>query len=333
MVADPPQQSQKKRVPSKKPVIPPVYRAPQSFVATPKRSGVTTVMLVAAGILTAALSAGAGWLVMQFLMLRPWDKEPPSKTSSLPAETRSPQPFPSTATIRYSKSLDLAPGQSVTVEETLQPNEVKTYRFEGGMDEQLSATLTAESSTFSLLKSDLTPVGGNSQKKTVWRGTLSHTDTYAIQVQNPSASQSQPFQLTLARANPTAAILSPTPTPSTSASPSPAPTEVSPTLETVPLTFTSDRSIQRLNGQLAPAQIQRYSVTAIAGQVLSAAVVNNQAVTLTIRDAAGQPLNSAQNVLNWQAVVSEPGVYQIDVVPIDNAQPTDFEIEVGLEQP
>lgn len=332
IVAEPPEQrSPKERLKSKKPVIPAVYRAPQSLAPTPKRSGAKTVMLVAAGLLTALVSAGAGWLLMQFLMLRPWAKQPPTKVSSFPAQTRSPQPSP-TATIRYSKTLDLAPGQSVTVEETLQPNEVKTYRFDGGVDEKLSATLTGERATFSLLKSDLTPVGRNSQRTTNWRGTLSQTDTYAIQVQNSSATQSQAFQLMLARSNPAAAILSPTSTPSASASPSPAPTSVAPTIETAALTFTPEDSIQRLTGQLAPAQIQRYTVMAIAGQVLSAAVTDNQAVTLTIRDPVGQPLNSAQNVLNWQALVSEPGLYQIDVVPIDNAQPTAFGVEIGLKQ-
>jgi serine/threonine protein kinase len=332
IVAEAPQRSPTEHIKSKKPVIPAVYRAPKSFAPKPKRNIAKTVILVTAGFLTALISAGGGWLLMQFLMLRPWAKEPPKKASSLPAETRSPQPSPS-ATIRYSKSLDLAPGQSVTVQETLQPSEVKTYRFEGSMDEKLSATLTGARATFNLLKSDLTPVGRNSQKTTNWRGTLSQTDTYAIQVQNPSATQSQAFELVLALSKATAAILSPIATPSVPASPSPTSPAVLSAIETAPLTFTTDRSIQRLTGQLAPARVQRYTVMAIAGQILSAAVTDNQAVTLTIRDPAGQPLNSAQNVLNWQALVSESGVYQIDVVPIDNAQPTAFGVEIGLKQP
>jgi serine/threonine protein kinase len=332
VVAEPPERSHPERLKSKKPVIPTMYRVPQSFTHRPKRSGAKTVIWVVLGLLTALISAGAGWLLMQFLLLRPWAKQPPLKVSSFPAQTRSPQPSPTDA-ISYSKTLDLAPGQSVTVKETLQPSEVRTYRFDGSMDEKLSATLTGESATFSLLKSDLTPIGRNSQTTKRWRGTLSQTDTYTIQVQNSSATQPQSFQLMLALSNPAAAVPPPAAIPSAYISPSPTPTERSPTIETTTLTFSPEGSTQRLTGQLAPAKIQRYMVMATAGEVLSAAVTDNQAVTLTIRDPAGQPLNSAQNVLNWQALVSEPGVYQIDVVPIDNAQPTPFGIEVGLTQP
>lgn len=318
---------QDKRPRDQKPVIPPVRRASRG--ESPVRRSAKTATLVVLGLLTTVGSAGAGWLLMQFLMLRPWVKEPP-KVAPAALERRSPQPSV-TSTIRYSKTLDLAPGQSVTVQGTLQPNEVKTYQFEGRMDEVLSVSLTGGNALFTLLRSDLTSLGRDSQKTVSWQGTLPQTDTYSIQVQTPS-SQSQPFQLTLALSQPTP-VPSPSVTPSVSASPSPASVDPSPTVKTAPLTFTPENSIQQLAGQLSPAQIQRYTVTAAPGQVLSAAVTDNQPVTLTIRDPAGQPLNSAQNVLNWQALVSEPGIYQIDVVPIDSTQPTRFRVEIGLQQP
>jgi serine/threonine protein kinase len=318
---------------------PKVSRQGKKIVSTVRRtrpsskkpqSKVKTALLIVLGLVLALFSAGAGWLLMQFLMLRPWSKEP-IRISPSPLQSRSPQPSP-TATIRYSQTLDLVPGQSVTVQGTLQPGETQSYRFEGGMDDKLFAILTADSATFSILKSDLTPVARNSKKTARWQGILPQTDTYSLQVQNRSASRAQPFQLAV-----TLSLPAPVPSPSVSLSdpvtPSPLPKETPPTIEVEPLAFTPDSSLQRLTGNLPPAQIQRYTVTADAGQVLSAAVFENKAVTLTIRDPAGQPLNSAQNVLNWQALVSKPGTYQIDVIPIDNAQPTSFAVEIGLKQP
>jgi serine/threonine protein kinase len=290
-----------------------------------------TALLIVLGFFLALLSAGAGWLLVQFLMLRPWAKEP-IRISPSPLQQRSPQPSP-TATISYSQTLDLVPGQSVTVQGTLKPGEAQSYRFEGGMDDELLAKLTAENATFSVLKSDLTPVARNSKKTTRWQGTLPQTDTYSLQVENRSPRKVQSFQLALALSPPTA-LPSPSIIPSdTLVTPSPLPTDTSPTIATEPLVFTPESSFQRLTGNLSPAQIQRYTVTAAAGQVLSAAVFENQAVTLTIRDPAGQALNSAQNVLNWQTLISEPGTYQIDVIPIDNAQPTSFAVDIGLKQP
>lgn len=320
-----PAQVQPTRPQGKKPVIPPVYRSAQNG---PQRK-TTTVAIVALILLAALASAVAGWLLMNFLMLRPWAKSP-LKVSPTPFQTRSPQS--STApTIRYSKALDLAPGESVTVQGTLPPGEVQVYRFEGRGEDELSAKLTGKNVTLTVLKSDLSPVGGGGQGRRSWQGKLPQSDTYAIQVQNRSA-QSQAFQLALALSNP-AVLPSPTVTPSASIRPSPMPTAIAPTIETMPLTFAPEGPTQRLTGQLPPAQIQRYTVTATAGQVLSAAVADNSAVTLTIRDGTGQALNSAQNVLNWQALVTEAGTYQIDVVPIEATQPARFGVEIGLKQP
>ena len=308
----------------KKPVIPPVYRSAQNG---PQRK-TTTVAMIVLGLVTALASAVAGWLLMNFLMLRPWAKSP-LKVSPTPFQTRSPQSS-TPPTIRYSKALDIAPGQSVTVQGTLPPGEAQVYRFDGRGEDELSAKLTGENVTLTVLKSDLSPVGGG-QGRRYWQGKLPQSDTYAIQVQNRS-SQSQVFQLALALSNP-AAQPSPAATPSASISPSPSPTAIASTIETMPLTFAPEGPTQRLTGQLLPARIQRYTVLATAGQVLSAAVADNSAVTLTIRDGTGQALNSAQNVLNWQTLVTESGTYQIDVVPIEPTQPARFGVEIGLKQP
>jgi hypothetical protein len=277
--------------------------------------------------LTVLLSAGAGWLLMNFLMLRPWDKSP-VKVTPEPFQTRSPQSsIP--PTVRYSRTLNLAPGQSATVQGTLPPGEAQVYRFEGRKEEELSATLTGENITFNVLRSDLSAVGPNGQDNLTWQGKLPQSDTYTLQVQNRSKTQAQSFELALALSKP-AVIASPTVTPTPI--PSPTPTQTAATIETTPLGLTPQNSPQRLTGQLSAAQTQRYTVRATTGQVLSAAVTHNEAVTLTIRDAMGQPLNSAEKVLDWQALITEPGTYQIDVVPIDPAQPTRFGVEIGLKQ-
>jgi serine/threonine protein kinase len=313
----------------KKPFIPPVYRASASpkLVSKSVRRGFSPLAIVIVGLLTALLSAGAGWLLMNFLMLRPWAKTP-VKVTSVPFQTRSPQPSTSPS-IRYSKSLDLVSGDSVTVQGTLPPGEAQSYRFQGQMEDNLSANLSGEDVVLKVLRSDLTPLGRSGQGTADWQGKLPQSDTYTIQVQNRSTAQSQSFQLVLALSKPPV-LPSPVVTPSISLSPSP--TEAAPTIETTLLTF-SQAASQQLTGQLPPARIQRYTVSAAAGQVLSAAVTDNQAVTLTIRDGSGQALNSAQNVLNWQALVTEAGTYQVDVVPIDPTQSTRFGIEIGLKQP
>jgi serine/threonine protein kinase len=319
-----PVQVQPTRPQGKKPVIPPVYRSAQNG----SQRKMTTVAIIILGLLLSLASAFAGWLLMNFLMLRPWDKSPP-KVSPTPVQTRSPQ-FSTAPTIRYSKALDLAPGASVTVQGTIPPGEAQVYRFEGRGEDELSANLTGQNVTLTVLKSDLSPVGSGQGRRN-WQGKLPQSDTYAIQVQNRSP-QSQSFQLALALSNP-AVLPSPTVTPSASISPSPTPRLIAPTIETMPLTFAPEGPTQRLTGQLPPARIQRYTVTAMAGQVLSAAVADNSAVTLTIRDGTGQALNSAQNVLNWQTLVTEAGTYQIDVVPIETTQPARFGVEIGLKQP
>jgi serine/threonine-protein kinase len=310
-------------------IIPPVRKA--QVAPQPARNGTRMGALIFAGLITAVLSAGTGWLVMQFLMLRPWDKTPPQVSpspSSAAVETRSPQP--PVPTIRYSQSLDLVPGKVVTAQDTLQPGETQPYRFEGNAGEELSAQLNGSGLVFSLLRTDLTPLSSDTQNITRWQGSLPTTDSYYIRVQNAPTGTVQSFQLTLGLSRPTP---EPIPTPSPTVSPSPSPTAVEPVIEETALALGPNTPPQQLSGQLAPAHIQRYTVTASTGQALSTAVLGDQAVTLTIRNPAGQPLSSAENVLNWESLLSEPGTYQIDVAAIDNTKPTAFTIEIGLQQP
>jgi hypothetical protein len=277
------------------------------------------------GLITAALSAGLGWLVMQLSLQRPWEPR------TAPVATRSPVPTPTpTPRVRYSEALNLAPGQSTTVQGSLSPKESLTYQFSGTADNTLSAQLSGSGVTLSLLKADLAPVSPQTQNVVNWSGTLPRSGTYYIRVQNDSASTDQPFQFNLALAEPAP---EPSVTPSATPSPTPSPAPSAASVTQTDVTLDDQGQTQELNGQLLPNQVQRYAVRVEAGQSLSAAVVGQASVTLTIRNPSGEPLNNAQNVLSWQAVLPQPGIYQIDVVPIDESINTDFAIAIGLRKP
>jgi hypothetical protein len=305
------------------PIIPPVQGVKAAQLPTPRASKSNPFLLLLIGLATALFSAGLGWLAMQLSLRRPWQPQP------VPVVTQSPTPTP-TARVRYSEALNVEPGQSTTVQGSLNAKESLTYQISGTAEDVLSAQLSGSGVTFSLLRSDLTPLSSQTQNVVNWSGTLPRSGTYYVRVQNDSASTAQPFQLNLALAEPTPEpSVSPSETPIPKPSPSPSATSVTVT----DLTLDDQGQAQELNGQLSPNQVQRYVVPVEAGQSLSAAVVGQASVTLTIRSPSGEPLSNAQNVLSWESLLSQPGAYQIDVVPIDASVNTDFAITVGLRKP
>jgi serine/threonine protein kinase len=306
------------------PVIPPVQGVKvAASPTTPRASKANPFFLLLVGLATAVFSAGLGWFIMQLSLQRPWQ----SKTA--PVATQSPTPTP-TARVRYSEALNLEPGQSTTVQGSLNAKESLTYQISGAAEDLLSAQLSGSGVTFSLLRSDLKPLSPQTQHVVNWNGALPRTGTYYVRVQNDSASTAQDFQLNLALAEPTP---EPSVSPSASPSPKPSPSPTAASVTETDLTLDDQGQTQELNGQLPPNQVQRYAVRVEAGQSLSAAVVGQASVTLTIRSPSSQPLNNAQNVLSWESLLSEPGIYQIDVVPIDASTSTDFAIAVGLRKP
>jgi serine/threonine protein kinase len=307
------------------PIIPPVQGVKAVASSAPRTSKANPFLLLLVGLITAALSAGLGWLVMQLSLQRPWQPRTAPVATRSPVPTRTPTPR-----VRYSEALNLAPGQSTTVQGSLSPKESLTYQFSGTADNTLSAQLSGSGVTFSLLKADLAPVSPQTQNVVNWSGTLPRSGTYYIRVQNDSASTDQPFQFNLALAEPAP---EPSVTPSATPSPTPSPAPSAASVTQTDVTLDDQGQTQELNGQLLPNQVQRYAVRVEAGQSLSAAVVGQASVTLTIRNPSGEPLNNAQNVLSWQAVLPQPGIYQIDVVPIDESINTDFAIAIGLRKP
>jgi hypothetical protein len=275
------------------------------------------------GLATAILSAGLGWLAMQLSLRRPWQPRPAPVVTQVSTPTPTPR-------VRYSEALNVEPGQSTTVQGSLNAKESLTYQISGTAEDTLSAQLSGSGVTFSLLRSDLTPLSPQTQNVVNWSGALPRTGTYYVRVQNDSASTTQPFQLNLALAEPTP---EPSPSPSATPSPKPSPSPSAASVTVTELTLDDQGQTQELNGQLSPNQVQRYTVGIEAGQSLSAAVVGQASVTLTIRSPSGEPLSNAQNVLSWESLLSQPGTYQIDVVPIDASTTTDFAITVGLRKP
>jgi serine/threonine protein kinase len=305
------------------PVIPPVRGVKVAASPTPRASKTNPFLLLLVGLTTAVFSAGLGWLVMQLSLRKPWQSQ------TVPVATQSPTPK-LTARVRYSEALNLEPGQSTTVQGTLNAKESLTYQISGAAEDALSAQLSGSGVTFSLLRSDLTPLSPQTQNVVNWSGPLPRSGTYYIRVQNASVSKAQDFQLNLALAEPTP---EPSVSPSVTLSPKPKPSPSAANVTETDLTLDDQGQTQELNGQLSPNQVQRYAVRVETGQSLSAAVVGQASVTLTIRSPSGQPLSNAQNVLSWESLLSEPGIYQIDVVPIDASINTDFAIAVGLRKP
>ncbi len=305
------------------PVIPPV-RGVKAAASPPSReSKANPFLLLLVGLATAVFSAGLGWLVMQLSLRKPWQSQ------TAPVVTQSPAPTP-TPRVRYSEALNLEPGQSTTVQGSLNAKEILTYQISGAAEDSLSAQLSGSGVTFSLLRSDLKPLSPQTQNVVNWSGALPRSGTYYVRVQNASAATAQDFQLNLALAEPTP---EPSVSPSAIPSPKPSPSPSAANVTETALTLDDQGQTQELNGQLSPNQVQRYAVRVEAGQSLSAAVVGQASVTLTIRSPSGQPLSNAQNVLSWESLLSEPGIYQIDVVPIDASINTDFAIAVGLRKP
>jgi serine/threonine protein kinase len=323
VAAVPPVALREERLRRQDPVIPPVQGVGVAASPTPRASKSNPFLLLLVGLATAVFSAGLGWLVMQLSLQRPWQPR------TAPIATQSPLPTP-TPRVRYSEALDLEPGQSTTVQGSLNAKESLTYQISGTAANILSAQLSGSGVTFSLLQSDLKPLSPQTQNVVNWSGTLPRSGTYYVRVQNDSASTAQSFQLNLALAEPTP---EPSVAPSVTPSPKPSPSPSAASVTETDLTLDDQGQTQELNGQLLPNQVQRYAVRVEAGQLLSAAVVGQASVTLTIRSPSGQPLNNAQNVLSWESLLSDPGIYQIDVVPIDASINTDFAIAVGLRKP
>ncbi len=280
-------------------------------------------------VLSAIFSAGAGWLIMQWVLQMQQLNLPNPSRSVLTPPNSTPEPTTENpASISYSQLLQMEPGRAVDVQDSLSPGEQKTYRFEGVSGDRLAVNLSGDGAILSLLQGDFTPV---IRGVTAWQGALDQTGTYYLRIDNPT-SVPQSFRLNLALESSPAPEPSPVTALPEAVSPDPLP-PVQPTITEQFLALTPENPVQQVSGQLSPGQVQRIAIPVAAGQAVTANVIGSSPVTLTVLDGATQPLGSAQKVLNWDALIETDQTLFVDITPINPGTPTDFTVRIGVRQP
>jgi serine/threonine-protein kinase len=281
----------------------------------------------AVGVIYLILALGVGaasWAVVRSLLQRQRPQFlPPVVVSSPPTPT----PTPSPASVTYRKTLALAPGDQVTVQGALQPQEIQNYLIQGQQGQELTAYLAGQGILMTVLGPDQKPLNPQARQVAAWSGVLPATGNYYLQLKPiPEVSQHD-YQLTVSLADLTPPTLVPIPSPPVTDSPTPTvDISPSPSIEEEQVNFPEGASSQQLSAQAIPNVVKRYLVNARAGQVLSAQVLNG-AVTLSIRDPEGKLIENAGKVLTWESLLPESGNYQIDVAAINK---TDFTLDIGV---
>ncbi len=270
------------------------------------------------GVILALLVGAASWAIVRTLLQRQ-GVAPPVVTSPIPTPTPSPEP------ISYNRPLTLLPGDRVSVQGTLKPNETINYTFQAQEGQQFQASLAGQGVSMTLFGPDQAPLA---QRVSAWEGTLPFTGDYYLQLKPiPGVSQSN-YQLTASLVNPTPS----TPTPTSTPTPSPTPTpETSPQpleVEIERVQFADGATSQEVSDTVSLSRIKRYLVRASEGQVLTAQVIDGS-VTLNIRDPNGNLIENASGVLSWESQLSRSGSYQIDVVPAQETD-TNFTVNIGV---
>lgn len=270
------------------------------------------------GIILALLVGVASWAIVRTLMQRQGVSAPPIVTTPVPTPTPSPEP------VSYNRPLTLLPGDRVSVQGTLKPNETINYTFQAQEGQQFQADLAGQGVLMTLFGPDQAPLA---QRVTSWEGTLPFTGDYYLQLKPiPGVSQSN-YQLTASLINPTPS----TPTPTFTPTPSPTPTPETPQpleVEIERVQFADGATSQEVSDTVSPSRIKRYLVRAREGQVLTTQVIDGS-VTLNIRDPNGNLIENASGVLSWESQLPESGNYQIDVVAARETD-TNFDLNIGV---
>jgi len=266
-----------------------------------------------AGIALALLTGFASWTLVRTLLQRQWLPTP--QVSVSPTVVPSPSPEP----VSYNRPLTLLPGDRVSVQGTLQPHETLNYMIQGQQGQQLTTNLSGSGTVMSLFGPGQTPLV---TQVVNWQGVLPATGDYYLQLKPvPGVSQSN-YQLTASLADPTRPSPSPPPVPTPSPEPSPPPVQV----EVEQVRFAEGESAARISATASPSRVRRYLVTAQAGQVLTAQVIDGL-ITLSIRSPDGELIENASQVLSWESQLTSTGDYQIDVIAPEE---TDFSLNVEV---
>jgi len=288
----------------KDPVIPPITT--KSLWDNPWVVGL-------AGLILALLTGFASWTFVRALLQRQGLPAPQVSVSPTLAPSPSPEP------VSYNRPLTLLPGDRVSVQGMLQPNETLNYVIQGQQGQQLTVNLAGAGTVMSLFGPGQTPLA---TQVTTWEGVLPTMGDYYLQLKPaPGVSQSQ-YQLTTSLIDPTLPSPSPTPTPTPSPEPSPPPVQV----EVEQVRFAEGESTEQISDTASPSRVKRYLVNAQEGQVLAAQVIDGT-VVLNVRSPDGELIENASQVLSWESQLTTSGDYQIDVIAQTE---TDFNLNVRV---
>lgn len=276
-------------------------------------------VVISIGLLLALVVGVASWAFVRTLQQRMVSKPTPSTVV-----TPTPTPIQPVSTTR---SLFLLPGDQLSVQGTLQPNETVNYVFQGQEGQPFKAFLNGQGVVMSVLGGPQRQLlDSQAQQVSSWEGILPSTGDYILQLQAlPGLSQGN-FLLTVNLGS----LEPPTPSPSPIVTPDLFPTpEASPEVEaeTRRVRFPAGESSQQISATTTPSRIKRYLVRAREGQILTTQVQDG-AVTLNIRYPDGALVEGAGNVLNWEFLLPVAGSYQVDVVPV--RQESRFTLDIGV---
>jgi serine/threonine protein kinase len=280
-----------------------------------------------------------GAVLTTFTALALWwlDRQPQPQTAAPGPTLTSPTPLfnplivpgqPSVPTT-FSRPLNLAAGDSITITGSLQLSETHTYEILVLAGQQLHIQpQEVEGLTVTLLDPDQNPVP-NFQVQLPWSRNLQRPGLYRLQVQSPTVPDAQSGAGNRERYQLTVGLLDPMTMPSLGASPGTSPRQ--PGEFVIPpasgkITFAANQRFQNIRGQLGDGQRRVFIIPARRGQTLSAVVINGF-VTLNLRAPNGRLLANGSSVLNWQGKTWKPGNYQVEVVAPSS---TAFELKLGL---
>jgi len=280
--------------------------------------------MVAVALLLALIAGFTAWAFVRALQQRLLLSRSAPVTVT-PTSNPTPTPEP----VSVTRSLLLFPGDQLSVQGSLQPNETLNYVFQGQQGQPFRALLNGQGVVMSLLGGPQQQLlDANAKQVTRWEGTLPVTGDYILRLQPVTGVSQGNYLLTVNLGSTEPPAPSPTPvvTPEPAPSPELPPQEVQ--VETESVQFAPGESSQRIVATTRANQVKRYLVNAREGQVLTAQVLDGS-VTLNIRYPDGRLVEGASNVVNWELLLPFTGSYQVEVLPVrDQAS---FTLEIGVQ--
>ncbi|MBW4472840.1 MAG: serine/threonine protein kinase [Stenomitos rutilans HA7619-LM2] len=281
--------------------------------------------VIAIGLGLVVLTGVGTWAVVRAVLNnQPTPTPTPTITTSFspsPTVSLTPTPKPTNTPITYSQDLAINPDTKVTKTGSLRSNETVNYTLAGVQGQQLNAVISGEGVLMSMLGPDRQPLPGQSNRVSLWQGTLPYTGSYYIQLSPVKGLDKSDYRLDVSLRS----AVAPSPTP-TQTTPPPSPSPSTPTVEPHRVRFEAGQTSTTVGDRANPLLIHRYLVRATEGQIFKAAV-RDGTVTLNITAPDGQPIQAATNVLSWEDQLPLSGTYQIDVIA---TQDTTFSLDISV---